>query len=139
MYLIDTNVVSEIRKGQRAAPAVVSWFQLQRQETLFLSVITILEVEQGYQKLLRHDVRQAQIIRNWIDSGLLKGFQDRILSVDTKIVRQCAGLHIPNKKPYADAMIAATALSYDLTIITRNTRDFEQTGARLLNPWQWRT
>jgi toxin FitB len=136
MYLVDTNVVSELRRLRLANQNVVTWFSQQRTEDLYLSVISILEVEQGYLKLQRHDIKQAKVIRDWIDQNLIESFRGRILSIDTKIAQCCAALHVPDRKSYGDAMIAATAITHNMTIVTRNTADFQATGAKMINPWQ---
>jgi toxin FitB len=135
MYLVDTNVVSELRKQKFSDENVITWFANQSISNLFISVISIMEFEQGYLKLKREDMRQASRIRAWIDQHVLESFRDRILPVDTQIAQCCAGLHVPNRKAYGDALIAATAIVHNLTVVTRNTKDFEATGVKLFDPW----
>jgi toxin FitB len=135
MYLIDTNVVSELRRQRISDPNVLTWFRRQSASHLHLSVISLMELEQGYYKLKRRDALQAAAIRTWIDESVLESFQDRILSVDVAISQTCARLHVPDPKGYGDAIIAATALIHNLTVVTRNTDDFDGTGVSLLNPW----
>jgi toxin FitB len=135
MYLVHTNVVSELRKQKLSDENVLNWFAKQSTSNLFLSVISIMEFEQGYLKLQRHDIMQAARIRAWIDEHVLESFRDRILSVDTQIALCCARLHVPNRKAYGDALIAATAIVHNLTVVTRNVPDFAETGCKILNPW----
>lgn len=137
MYVLDTNVVSELRKagiGQCHA-AVFSWANAVDADLLFLSAITVMELEIGCLLLARRDVRQASIIRTWISDHVLVAFKDRILAFDQETARRCAALHVPDRRSDRDAMIAATALQRDFVIVTRNTKDFADTGVRLLNPW----
>lgn len=100
-----------------------------------ISVVTVLELRIGALLLERRDSAQAGIYTAWIDHNILPRFMNRILAVDLAVVERCAPLHVPDKRPDRDAWIAATALVHDLTVVTRNTRDFESTGVRLLNPW----
>lgn len=134
MFLIDTNVHSELRRADRANPGVLQWARRQRFVDLYLSAITIMEIEAGVLRLERRDRAQALIFRHWVERTLVN-FAERILPVDTVVALRCAPLHVPDRKPDRDAYIAATALVHDLTVVTRNTRDFEGTGARLFNPW----
>jgi hypothetical protein len=143
MYLLDTNVLSEMRKdsGKRLGrvqidPRVQAWIGSVPEGDLFLSVISILEVETGYLRLKRRDPRQANVLELWLRQQVLPAFTGRILGIDLAIARRCAGLHIPNPMEHRDAFIAATALVHGLTVVTRNVRHFEQTGALTLNPWE---
>jgi len=137
MYLLDTNLVSELRRARsgRADPGVVVWARGVTAAEQYLSVITILELERGVQLRERRDPAQGAILRTWLEHQVLEGFWGRILSVDTAIARRCAGLQAPNPRPDRDALIAATALTRGLTVITRNVQDFEGTGVALHNPW----
>lgn len=136
-YLLDTNVVSELRKAEagRADMGVTSWAKGVPPTNLFLSVITVLELEAGILLLERKDKPQALILRSWLESCVLMAFEGRILPVDTEVARRCAGLHAPNRLAYRDAMIAATALVHGLIVVTRNIKDFEPAGVKTLNPW----
>lgn len=136
-FLLDTNVISELRRPERAAPSVQAWADTQGVESLWCSVISILELEIGVLRSLRHDKPQGQMLRSWLDDHVLPRFQGRIVSIDTSVVLACATLHVPNPKPDRDAFIAATALVHDLTVVTRNVSDFEGTGVRLFNPWEY--
>lgn len=137
MFLLDTNVVSELRKAPfgRADPTVVRWADPVPPASLFLSVITVMELETGVLRLERRDVQQGRRLRAWLENDVLSAFEGRILPFDTRVARRCAALHVPDKRPVHDAVIAATALVHGLTVATRNGRDFQPTGVPLLNPW----
>jgi predicted nucleic acid-binding protein len=135
MFLLDTNVISELRRADRADPNVFGWANRQVQTEFFISVISILEIEIGAQQRARNDEAQGRMLRRWIDEAVLTEFDGRILPVDTATAQRCASLHVPDRKPERDALIAATALVHSLTLITRNTRDFAATGVKLFNPW----
>ena len=139
MYLLDTNVVSELRKAntRKADKNVVSWAQQVSSSKLFISVITILELETGILQLERKDQNQGEVLRKWLESHVLPAFEKRMLDFNTAIARQCAKLHVPDPRSDRDAMIAASALVFDMTVVTRNTKDFERTGVSLLNPWEF--
>jgi hypothetical protein len=136
MYLLDTNVVSELRKGARADASVRAWAAAVPAATFFLSVVTLLEIERGILLMERRDAEQAKQLRRWLEGQILPDFGDRILPVDAAVARRCAALHVPDPLPAGDALIAATALVHALTVVTRNVGDFERTGAAVLNPWQ---
>lgn len=135
MYLLDTNVISELRKGTKADNKVVSWANTVATASLFLSVITILEIEAGILQKERKDFSQAVLLRRWLDSHVLPSFSNRILPIDVAIALRCARLHVPNPRSERDALIAATAVIHGLIIVTRNTKDFQDIEAELLNPW----
>ena len=137
MYLLDTNVVSELRKtkSNKADKHVVAWANSVSASTLFLSVISILELETGILLLERKDPAQGSLLRSWLETHVLTAFVDRVLPVDIAVARQCAKLHIPNPQSDRDAMIAATAFVHGMIVVTRNTNDFTNTGVEILNPW----
>jgi len=137
-YLLDTNVVSELRKiGDGKADAnVVTWIGAHDARELFISVITILELERGVLGVQRRDATQGARLRSWLDSRVRPEFADRIVPIDDTIATRCAHLHVPDRRNEADALIAATALVRDMTVVTRNTKDFEGTGVVLVDPWQ---
>ena len=138
MYLLDTNVVSELRKVKtgRANPGVAQWAQLVDAGALFLSVISLHELELGIQLMERRDAPQGALLRSWLETCVVPAFAERILPVDAAVARRGAGLHGPDPQPLRDGLIAATALEHGLTVVTRNTTDFEASGVRLLNPWR---
>jgi len=138
MYLLDTNVISELRKARarKADRQVNAWAMSVNLTSMFLSAVTILELELGCLLMERHDAPQGFLLRSWLDDRVLPNFEGRILPVDTPIARRCASLHVPDPQSYRDALIAATALVHGMTVVTRNVKDFEQTGVSILNPWQ---
>jgi predicted nucleic acid-binding protein len=137
MFILDTNVVSELRKaGQGRADAhVVAWADRTDAAALYISAITVLELESGVLQVERWDARQGAALRAWLDEQVLVEFRDRILAVDAAVARRCAGLHVPDPRSERDALIAATALTHGMTVVTRNTSDFAATGVNMLNPW----
>jgi predicted nucleic acid-binding protein len=138
MYLLDTNVVSELRKGttRKAHRNFSAWAKSVSAPTLFLSAISILELEIGILLMERRDCSQGAILRTWIQDYVLPTFDGRILSVDTPVAQRCAALHVPTPCSERDAMIAATAIVHGMTVVTRNVSDFEPTGVAVINPWQ---
>jgi len=138
MYLLDTNVISEMRKlkSGRAAPNVQHWANSVPTSQLYVSVITLLELKFGVLQLMRKDIRQGQILKEWLFDQVLVLFADRILLVDSEIALRCAELHVPITASRYDSLIAATALVHNMTVVTRNTADFVSTGVPVLNPWQ---
>lgn len=135
MFLLDTNVISELRRPERADPAVVAWASTQPAASQFLSAISILEIELGARLVERRDGVQGAILRAWIDNQILPHFEGRILAIDTAVALRCAVFHVPDRRPERDALIAATAAVHGLTVITRNVTDFQPTGVPVLNPW----
>ena len=137
MYLLDTNVVSEMRKGRtsKADGNVIAWADSVPASIQFLSVISVLEIEIGVLLAERRDPAQGSVLRSWLDLRVMTAFADRILPVDIAVVRRCAGLHIPDRRSDRDALIAATALVHGMTVVTRNVSDFAPTGVGIVNPW----
>lgn len=138
MFVLDTNVVSELRKARsgKADTRVLAWASSVAAGSLFLSAITILELETGVLLVERRDPAQGKILRIWLNDQVLPTFSGRVLPVDTAVALRCAGLHIPDPRSERDALIAATALVHGMTVVTRNTADFASLGVALLNPWQ---
>ncbi len=137
MFLLDTNVVSETRKIVKGigSEQVKAWFAAQQSQDLYISVITLFEIERSILQLERRDKPQAAILQRWFAQKLKPEFNSRILSVDESVVSVCAALHVPDPKPEMDAMLAATASVHGFTLVTRNTKDFEPMGVRCVNPW----
>jgi predicted nucleic acid-binding protein len=138
VYLLDTNVISELRRSKtnRATPSVVNWAKSIPTSSMFLSAISVLELEVGILLVERRDPSQGGLLRSWLDHQVLPAFADRILPIDTQVALRCAALHVPNPQSDRDALIAATALVHGMTVATRNTSDFFATGVSLLDPWQ---
>lgn len=137
MYLLDTNLVSELRKTSagRANRGVAEWQLTAAPNTLFLSVITLMELELGTLRVERRDPLQGQVIRKWLLTQVIDVFGSRILVVDAAVALRCAKLHVPDPKPERDALIAATALVHGMAVVTRNVADFKSTGVKTINPW----
>jgi predicted nucleic acid-binding protein len=137
MYLLDTNVISELRKAGdgRADGNVVAWLSGVEAETFYLSAVTIMEIELGILRIERRDSVQGGRLRVWMTSYILPEFVDRILPVDMAVALRCAGLHVPDPFSERDAFIAATALVHGMTLVTRNLADFKAAAVPLLNPW----
>ncbi len=135
MYLLDTNVVSALRVRREANEPVWNWASATETSTQFLSVISVLELERGTVQLERRDSAQGAILRAWLDDQVMPAFADRVIGIDSTIARLCARLHVPDRKPERDAFIAATALVRGYTVVTRNARDFQGAGVKLINPW----
>jgi predicted nucleic acid-binding protein len=137
MYLLDTNVISELRKARagKADANVAAWIGSVPAASLFLSSIVIQELEIGTLLAERRDAAKGALLRSWLDNHVLPTFSDRILPVDTAVARRSAALHVPDPRPVRDGLIAGTALTHGMTLVTRNVSDFKSTGAPLLNPW----
>jgi len=137
MYLLDTNVVSELRKIRlgEADANVANWADSIDTGDLYLSVITIQELEIGILLAERRDPTQGAVFRAWLNGHVLPAFSGRILAIDIAVAQRSARLHVPNPRPVRDGLIAATALVHGMTLVTRNVADFEPTGVAILNPW----
>jgi len=140
MYLLDTNldtnIVSELRRARKAHPKVRTWAQTLPAANLYLSVISILELEIGVLLMERRDRKQGGILRAWMDGHVLPTFAGRILAIDTAVAQRCAALHVPDPRSDRDALIAATALVHGMTVVTRNMSHFQPMGVAVVNPWQ---
>ena len=138
MFVLDTNVVSELRKVRlgKANTNVTAWAESVDAADLFVSAITIMELELGILSIERKDATQGAMLRSWLEQQVLPEFARRTLPVDTAVAQRCARLHVPYKRSERDALIAATALVHGMTVVTRNTADFVSTGVSLIDPWQ---
>jgi len=136
MYLLDTNVVSELRRTSKAHPSVRAWAHGLPAASLYLSVISILELEIGVLLMEQRDRKQGGILRAWMDGHVLPTFAGRILAIDTAVAQRGAALHVPNPRSDHDALIAATALVHGMTVVTRNVSHFQPMGIAVVNPWQ---
>lgn len=138
MYLLDTNVVSELRKIRlgKADRHVKAWAESVDAAELYLSVITLQELEIGIMLVERRDPAQGAMFRTWLGSHVIPAFDGRVLAIDAAVARRSAALHVPDPRPVRDSFIAATALIHGMTVVTRNVADFEPTGVRVLNPWK---
>jgi toxin FitB len=137
MFVLDTNVVSHLRRPDKADPNVVAWAATVPVASFFISSITLLELELGTLLMERKDSHQGAILRAWIDGQVLPRFAGRILAVDAAVALRCARLHVPDPCAERDALIAAAALVHGMTVVTRNVEDFQSTGVDILNPWEW--
>jgi predicted nucleic acid-binding protein len=138
MYVLDTNVLSELRKIRlgKADPQVTAWAESVDAADLFLSAITIMELELGVLSVERKDATQGAMLRTWLEQHVLPEFSGRTLPIDTTVAQRCARLHVPDKRGERDALIAATALVHGMTVVTRNVADFKPTNVPIVNPWE---
>ena len=138
MFVLDTNVVSELRKVRlgKADANVAAWTERVDAADLFVSAITIMELELGVLSIERKDIVQGGMLRSWLEQQVLPEFSERTLPVDIAVAQRCARLHVPDKRGERDALIAATALVHGMTVVTRNVADFQHTGVPLINPWE---
>ena len=138
MFVLDTNVVSELRKVRfgKADTNVTAWTESVDAADLFVSAITIMELELGVLSIERKDMTQGTMLRSWLNQHVLPEFSGRTLPVDTAVAQRCARLHIPDKRDERDALIAATALVHGMTVVTRNVADFKPPGVAIINPWE---
>ncbi len=138
MYVLDTNVLSELRKVRlgKADANVAAWAESVDASELFISTISIMELELGVLSIERKDAPQGALLRAWLEQHVLPEFSGRTLPVDTAVAQRCARLHVPDKCNERDALIAATALVHGMMVVTRNAADFKSTGVTVINPWE---
>ncbi|WP_246038605.1 type II toxin-antitoxin system VapC family toxin [Chitiniphilus eburneus] len=138
MYVLDTNVLSELRKVRlgKADGNVTAWTESVDAADLFVSAITIMELELGVLSIERKDAAQGAMLRAWLEQHVLPEFSGRTLPIDTAVAQRCARLHVPDKRGERDALIAATALVHGMEVVTRNVADFKPTGVTIVNPWE---
>ncbi len=137
MFLLDTNVISELRKlgDGRADARVVAWVAGRDAASFYISALTLMELEIGILRIERRDAEQGERLRTWMDRYVLPEFLERTLSVDSAVALKCARLHVPDPRAERDALIAATAMVHGMTVVTGNVADFEVTGAAVVDPW----
>lgn len=137
MYLLDTNVVSEMRKfrSARVDRHVEAWCASVRASDLFISVVTLQELEQGTVRMERRDAQQGAVLRAWLEKSVIAVYRDRFLPVTIAVARDCAALCVPDQRELGDALIAATARVHGLRVVTRNVVDFRGIGIEVINPW----
>ncbi len=135
MYLLDTNVISELRSGKPTQSAAVrGWAHQQPVNQLYLSAVTTMELEIGVRRIERKDAAQGAILRLWSET-IVRQFAGRILPFTASTALFCAAMHVPDPRSFRDSMIAATAFEHGFTVVTRNVSDFADSGAKLFNPW----
>ena len=135
MYLVDTNVISELRKAHRAELRVIEWARNIEPQCMYLSVISVLEIRMGILSVQRRDLVQGNILQEWFIKKVIPAFSGRILNVDMDVAMRCAELHVPDPRSDRDALIAATALTHKMSVVTRNCKDFEPMGVPIINHW----
>ncbi|AVS83474.1 VapC toxin family PIN domain ribonuclease [Paracidovorax avenae] len=139
MYVLDTNVLSELRKVRlgKADANVGAWAESVDAADLFISAISVMELELGVLSIERRDAAQGRMLRSWLEQQVLPEFSERTLPVDTVVAQRCARLHVPDRRGERDALIAATAMVNGMAVVTRNVADFQPTGVTIVNPWEW--
>jgi toxin FitB len=133
-YLLDTNVISELRKGDRINPKVASWFAEVAEEEVFFSTLTLGEIRRGIESVRRRDSKSAAVLEGWL-GRVLEQHRERILPVDRAIAEEWGRMDVPDRLPTVDGLLAATAKVFGLTLATRNVGDVERTGVSCVNPF----
>lgn len=138
MYLLDTNIISEIRKlaKNKCHQSVANWVRATSKELMFTNAVVMMELERGVMSVERKDTTQGKLLRYWLEIEVKSAFHGKVLKIDEKTAQICAQLHIPDHAPENDAWIAASAIQHNLILVTRNTADFARTGVRLFNPFE---
>ena len=136
--LVDTNVVSELKRGRKAAPRVAAWFAAMPPERIFTSVVVLGEIRCGIELIARRDKTQAEALDRWY-ATMRRRLGDRVLPVDEPVMATWARISVPDMLPAYDGLIAATALIHDLTVATRDATSYRRAGARVIDPWSDRS
>jgi len=138
MFLLDTNVVSELRKAGsgKADPNVVAWLSARDAAACYVSAVTLMELDLGILLMERRDPAQGARLRVWMEDHVLPEFSERTIPIDRAVALACTRLHVPDPRPERDAFIAASALVHGMTIVTRNVADFAPMGVGVVNPWE---
>ena len=132
-WLVDTNILSELRKGDRTDPGVRAWFAEAREEELFTSVLVLGEIRRGIESIRRRDAPSALALEQWL-TRFTMSFAERVLPIDAQVADRWGTLNVPDPVPTVDGLLAASALVHDLVLVTRNVRDVAGTGVQLLDP-----
>lgn len=137
MFLLDTDVISELRKvgDGRADARVTAWVSGRDASSFYISALTLMELEIGILRIERRDAVQGERLRTWMDRYVLPEFLERTLPVDAAVALRCARLHVPDPRAERDALIAATAIAHGMAVVTGNVVDFKTTGAEVIDPW----
>lgn len=135
MFLLDTHVVTELRTRERVDQGLAGWAAAVPPSDLYLSALSLLELEMGLLALESRGSPRAAPLRTWLDTKVLPAFDGRILAIDAAVARRCAGLQVPNRRPDRTALLAATALVHGLSVVTRHPNDFEPMGVAVVSPW----
>lgn len=138
MFILDTNVVSELRKAPagKADVNVVKWASSVPSSSLYVSVITLMELQTGILLKERKDYEQGQLLHAWFNTKVLSAFENRVIPIDKDVALKCAAFHVPRRRPDRDTFIAVSAIVHGMTVVTRNIKDFDGTKAEALNPWE---
>jgi toxin FitB len=133
--LIDTNVISELRKGERCDPQVSAWFSAVPDDSIYLSVLVIGEIRRGIERIRLRDLDSARALERWL-ARVIRDNGDRIIDVDRDVAEEWGRLNAPDPLPAIDGLLAATAIVHGFTLVTRNTKDVERTGVTVVNPFE---
>lgn len=135
MYVLDTNVISELRRPDRADPMVRAWVKGISPADLFTTSINLMELRTGALRLAHRNDPRGPVIQDWVENYVMKAFTGRVLSIDEAVGLRCAEMHVPVTRPYRDSLIAAAAIVHRMTVVTRNLADFQPMGVPTINPW----